>query len=171
MHPAQDRSARLALLVVAALALAFTSGIAVVPWLEMRGAPAGPVLRFAYAPLCHQLPERSFEFGSRPAAVCARCTGLYLGGVAGLLLALAGALRRTRPKPWWLAASVAPTAIDFALGGVGLPALANLPRALLALPAGLVAGLFLSIGILELFESRNGGMRWASPHRRCSSPR
>ena len=61
MHPAQDRSARLALLVVAALALAFTSGIAVVPWLEMRGAPAGPLLRFAYAPLCHQLPERSFE--------------------------------------------------------------------------------------------------------------
>ena len=167
MHPAQDRSARLALLVVAALALAFTSGIAVVPWLEMRGAAAGPILRFAYSPLCHQLPERSFEIDSRPAAVCARCTGLYLGGVAGMLLALCGALARGRPKPWWLAAAVAPTAVDFVFGALGLPALSNLPRALLAAPAGLVAALFLSVGILELFESRNGGMRWAQPHRRC----
>jgi uncharacterized membrane protein len=159
MNPAQDRRARLALLVVAALALAFASGIAVVPWLEMRGAPAGPLLRLAYAPLCHQLPERSFEIGSHSMAVCARCTGLYAGGVAGLLLALGGALARVRPRPWWLAAAVAPTAIDFGFGWVGLPALANLPRALLAVPAGLVAGLFLSVAILDLFESRNGAER------------
>jgi len=155
MNPAEDRRGRLAVLVVAALALVFTSGIAVVPWLETRAIARAPILRLAYAPLCHQIPERSFRIASRPAAVCTRCSGLYAGGVAGLLVAAGLAVgRRRRPAAWWLAAAVAPTAIDFAVGWLGLPALPNLPRAVLAVPAGFVAGLFLSVGIHDLFESR-----------------
>ena len=51
---------------------------------------------------------------------------------------------------------------DFALGWVGLTGLANLPRFLLAFPAGALAGCFLSIGIHDLFEWRNGAERLGS---------
>lgn len=40
--------------------------------------------------LCHQFPERSFDFGGVLWAVCARCSGIYVGlvfAVAALLLA------------------------------------------------------------------------------------
>ena len=35
--------------------------------------------------VCHQLPERSFFLDGRQLPVCARCTGLYLSGAAGLV--------------------------------------------------------------------------------------
>jgi len=40
-----------------------------------------------FRPLCHQLPDRSFHWLGHPLAVCHRCTGLYVGFLAGLLLA------------------------------------------------------------------------------------
>ena len=33
---------------------------------------------------CHQLPERSFFWRGRQFPVCARCTGVYIGEIAGL---------------------------------------------------------------------------------------
>ena len=44
--------------------------------------------------ICHQLPERSFAWGSHPWVVCARCLGLYAAAPAGAMAALAvGATR------------------------------------------------------------------------------
>ena len=147
--------------VAATLGLVFASGIVLVPWLESRGVRAAAVLRLAYAPLCHQLPDRSFTVAGRPAAVCARCSGLYAGGLAGLLAAtlLFGIGGVHRPRPVWLALAAAPTVADFVLGWTGLGGLASLPRCLLALPAGALAGWFLSIGVHDLFESRNARRR------------
>lgn len=45
------------------------------------------ILAFIFAAgsvICHQLPERSFFLDGRQLPVCARCTGLYLSGAAGL---------------------------------------------------------------------------------------
>src|SRR5512144_352505 len=36
--------------------------------------------------VCHQLPERSFHWHGAQLAVCARCTGLYLGACASAIL-------------------------------------------------------------------------------------
>ncbi len=62
------------------------------------------------------MPERSLVIGAGTQAVCARCSGLYLGGVAGLW---AGALllfrSRLRPRPLWLAVAITPSLVDFAL--------------------------------------------------------
>ena len=35
---------------------------------------------------CHQLPERSFFYKNRQFPVCARCTGVFIGGVIGVAL-------------------------------------------------------------------------------------
>lgn len=139
---------------IALLALLFASGVVVAPSLQNAGRPSGLLLRLGYSPLCHQLPERSLHLEGSPFAVCARCTGLYAGGVIGLLfggLLLVG--RPGGPRPAWLAWVVAANAVDAALPWIGLPGLPNLPRLLLALPAGFVAGLLLTRGIEDLLSS------------------
>ena len=112
-------------------------------------------MRLGYAPLCHQKVERSLFIGDYTQAVCARCSGLYIGGVAGLFAGAALLLtRRLRPRPSWLAWAVAPTGIDVLFGVLGLPALPNVPRLLLALPVGVMAALFLAVAVADLFLSR-----------------
>ena len=48
--------------------------------------------------VCHQRPERSFHAHGHPLPVCARCTGLYVSALAGGLLALALAPRRSSAR-------------------------------------------------------------------------
>ena len=144
-----------AVLLAALMAGIFILGAFSIPWLEARGATVATPLRLLYAPLCHQLDSRCLQVDSGAVAVCARCTGLYLGALAGLLLG-AGFIvgRGNDPRPVWFAVAVAPTLIDALLPRIGLIGLPNVPRLLLALPAGLMAGVFLSIGIYDLFTSR-----------------
>jgi uncharacterized membrane protein len=123
-------------------------------------ATLGRLLRLTYAPVCHQMPERSLAAAGLPLPVCTRCTGLYLGGLAGLV---AGALRRGRgwraPHRVWLLAALAPSGVDFVLGHLGGPALSNVPRLLVAFPAGVVAGLFLCEGLADLGRMIRTGRR------------
>ncbi len=150
-------SSRLAVLITFLLAAAFVAGTYAVPLLHDAGSPWAGRLHWAYGPLCHQLPERSIAVGAGVQAVCSRCSGLYLGGLAALAFggfALSGLARRIRPI--WLLWALAPTAVDALLPWIGIPGLPNLPRLLLALPAGFVAGLFLAAGVGELVSrSRN----------------
>jgi len=109
-------------------------------------------LRWIYAPLCHQFPERSLALGSGHQAVCARCSGLYLGAATALLVAAClpfAALRR--PRPSWLALAALPTLVDVVLHVSGGPSLGNLPRLLAAWPPGFLAGLFLADAVRDLF--------------------
>ena len=48
--------------------------------------PEARWLRILFAPLCHQIPERSFWLNGRPLAVCVRCSGFYFGFLAGMLV-------------------------------------------------------------------------------------
>jgi uncharacterized membrane protein len=56
----------------------------------------------AFAPVCHQLPERSFAIDGIPLAVGHRCTGIYLGLLVGalslpMLWSRRGSLRKHSP--------------------------------------------------------------------------
>jgi len=128
-------------------AVLFCAGIVVAPLLEARGHAAGSWLRWAYGPLCHQLAGRSVELAGEPLAVCARCTGLYFGGLLGLVGAvLAGwGVRSPGPRRIWLLWALLPTALDAVLKILG-----NVPRMGVALPAGLALGAFLGIGLNDL---------------------
>lgn len=98
--------------------------------------------------VCHQIPERSFFIGGHQLPVCARCTGLYLSGLAGLMAWIGfKALRGWRPVTWppraaLTAVSIAavPTLLSVASGTLGLADGTNLIRATLAMPLGASAG-------------------------------
>ena len=63
--------------------------------LLILAAPAGRAHGFSaaagliyllFAPVCHQLAERSFTLWEYPWAVCQRCSGIYVGLFAGTLV-------------------------------------------------------------------------------------
>jgi len=143
------RGTRLVLAIATGLAMAWTFGAVLAPWLSSHGSALGGWLRLVYRPGCHQIPGRCLDLGFGPLAVCARCLGLYVGGTSGLLWTLLRN-RPSRPHPWWLVVVAAPNILDFAAGLVGLPSLANWPRLVVALPLGMVVGLYLGDALIEI---------------------
>jgi uncharacterized membrane protein len=139
---------------LAAITLAaavYCSTFALAPWLERAGSPAGSWLRLAFAPTCHQQPDRCLDLGDGPLAVCARCAGLYVGGLLGLLATVLSGVRR-RPTASVLLAASLPTVLDVAVGLIGLPGLPNWPRFFIAMAPGAVVGLLLADAIADLAE-------------------
>jgi uncharacterized membrane protein len=100
------------------------------------------------AVICHQRPERSFFVDGHQLPVCARCTGLYVSGIAGLL----GwwAVKTVRGWPAMtihprvalrlVALAAVPTVVSLASGSIGAWDGSNVTRALLAIPLGAGAG-------------------------------
>jgi len=98
--------------------------------------------------ICHQRPERSFFLEGQQFPVCARCTGLYVSGVVGLMSwfgwKLARRWRRIEIDPRValrvLILAAVPTVVSVATGTMGWWDGSNVTRALLAIPLGVSAG-------------------------------
>ena len=90
--------------------------------------------------VCHQQPARSFHLEGVKLPVCARCTGLYVSGAAGALLAWFGLARVPRRIRRYLLLAAIPTAATLVLEWLQLVAPGNAARALAALPLGGLAG-------------------------------
>lgn len=109
-------------------------------------AVAQAFLYAAGSVVCHQIPERSFHLAGVQLPVCARCTGLYLGGLAGVAVwmslgqRLRSRLGGTRRAVIALAIAGAPTLVTWLSAEAGLGEPANLGRAMLAVPLGVAAG-------------------------------
>lgn len=87
------------------------------PLVAASGGRAATFLYAVFAPVCHQLAERSFHLAGHPLAVCHRCFGFYAGFTLGLIV-----LPLVRPARDWLLDEprrilmlLAPTAIDWLL--------------------------------------------------------
>ena len=146
-----SRAARGWLWLTAGFAAAFCAGILLAPYLQADDIWIGSVLRLAYGPDCHQQADRCLDLGFGPLAVWARCSGLYAGGLIGLLWAAATGVI-VRPRPRWLLFAIAVNVIDVGAGLVGLSGLPNWPRFAIALPLGLLCGLYLAVGIVDTVD-------------------
>jgi len=100
--------------------------------------------------LAHHRPEeydRCYAIGSQ--RFCARCAGLYAGGLLGLLAAgLPGV--RCRPTLATLVSASAPTVLDFVAVLIGLPSLPNWPRFIIAVAPGAILGLLLADAVADV---------------------
>jgi uncharacterized membrane protein len=115
--------------------------------------------RYAYA-VCHRIPSHSLFIGGRQLPLCARCSGTYLGALAGLVvLLLLGRGRANRfPAPKFLVVFgifMAAWAIDgansYASFFPGLPQIYE-PNNLLRLATGVLEGLVIAAFVLPLFN-------------------
>jgi uncharacterized membrane protein len=152
------------------LALVWTAGIFVVPWVAATTGAETVFLKLCYQPVCHQLEERSLRVAGEPSLVCSRCAGLYLGGALGLLVMAVTMTPLRGSRLTWLLAASAPTLVDVGVRVAGLPGLPNLPRLLVALPAGVVLGMLLGEALSDLgarkpaepSDANTNGMGWVS---------
>jgi uncharacterized membrane protein len=83
------------------LLLAGGLGAIVAVWFIAPGGLLEKADHVGYA-VCHQIPIRTPFFGGRPLPLCARCSGQFLGALAGLALLIAlgrGKAARLPPRP------------------------------------------------------------------------
>src|SRR5918998_286504 len=147
------RRARGAWGVAAGLAALFVALIVGAPLLKAGGlAAAAEAVYGAFALVCHQAGERSFQLLGFKLAVCARCLGLYAGALAGALAyPLARPLaRRDLPARGWLVAAAAPTSVDFALGFFRVWENTHASRFLTASLLGAVVAFYFVPGAVDL---------------------
>lgn len=156
MNPT-DSSDRFWLAVLTFVAGLFCAVLVGIPVAEHRGLIAASWVRFGLSPACHQITDRCLDLGAGPLPVCARCAGLYAGGLVGLLVTLVSG-RRFQPPLRWLVVAATPSIIDFILGFTNLPTLANWPRFVAALFPGLVAGLMLADAVCRM-----AAPNWSAP--------
>lgn len=94
--------------------------------------------RLPFSMICHGIPERSLRIADHLLPVCARCTGIYLGGI---LSALAALLLRVRSASLALGiALMSPLAIDGTAQALGLWATGN--------PARFATGMLFAAGFV-----------------------
>ena len=107
--------------------------------------------RMLFRLLCHTRIERSFVLFGAPMPICARCTGVYLGMLAGIALFVVMPLLRERVMRVVAIACVIPLALD------GLTQLTGLRESTnpLRVATGLVAGLAFGLWILSAVERRD----------------
>lgn len=113
------------------------------------------VIYKAFSPLCHQIPERSFHLEGHAWAVCSRCTGIYAGVAAGIILyPLLRSLKRTdTPARMWLLLSAVPIVIDWSLGFLGIWDNNHLSRVLTGGLLGFVAALYIVPGLMDVLRT------------------
>jgi len=107
------------------------------------GIFAAPVLQHAgftgiancaysfFSRICHQNDTRSFHVEGEKFGVCIRCSAIYFGFLAGLLLLpLSGALKRIRvPNRMLMIAFMIPMLVDVAFNDTGLHISTTMTRA------------------------------------------
>ena len=120
----------------------------------------------AFAPFCHQLPERSYFIDGHKFAVCSRCTGIYFGFAFTLLLyPLVRSLRNAAfPARRWLLLGTLPLLIDFSLTFFGIWENTHTSRLLTGLLLGGTSVFYVMPGIIDLsFRTRRSTLAPEAP--------
>ncbi|GAB4476001.1 MAG: hypothetical protein Kow0088_13470 [Anaerolineales bacterium] len=109
--------------------------------------------------VCHRIDLRSYHIGDRPLPLCARCTGMYLGAIVGLLYQSLIGKRCSGTPPWRVIIVFAILALAFVVDGVNsyltlfprFPHLYN-PHNTLRLITGTGMGLVISALLYPSFQ-------------------
>ena len=142
------RDTKIVMAVVAAIPAIILSASTFTAWAIAHGASMR--WRLLFRLICHGIPSRCIEAFGVPMPICARCTGIYLGLIAGLLaFALIPFVTEKLMRTISFIA-VTPLAID------GLTQLARLRESTnpLRLATGIAAGLAFGMWVLSAVERR-----------------
>lgn len=148
------RDTKIVLSFVAAIPAVILAASSLCSWAIAHGASMQ--WRLLFRLLCHGKPERCLELFGIAMPICARCTGIYLGMLAGLAAFVVLPLLRERVMRRFAYAAVVPLAVDGLTQLTGLRESTNTLRML----TGALAGLAFGLWILSAVESR----RDASSH-------
>jgi uncharacterized membrane protein len=100
--------------------------------------------------LCHQRYDRSFVVGGNEMAFCARCTGVWIGMLVGLLVMACLEVPVDSRLGWFVVVGLVPLMVDGGGQFVGLWESTNGVRLVTGLCAGLVGGVAFGIILVEV---------------------
>ncbi len=127
-----NKSIAIRIYIVFTLLVAFwCAGIIAAPVFKHAGSNNNADFAYSiFSRVCHQIDARSFHVEGEKFGVCIRCTAIYFGFLAGLLLMpLSGSLKRIRfPKPIWIIAVIIPMIVDTILNDTGIHASTTFTR-------------------------------------------
>lgn len=113
-----------------------------------------PFIKLIYSPVCHQIPERSFEINNLSFLVCIRCTGIYLGIFVSYFFLLISNFEFNLSKKLFLF-SVFLMAIDVLLYSTGVYNYNKIIAFLTGIFAGITLILFIFPIIKNYFIKKN----------------
>ena len=160
---------KIAAAVFAAIPLAILSAAVAMTWAIAHGASMG--WRAMFRVMCHGIPSRCLTLWNVPMPICARCTAIYIGLFAGVVLFFAALLalgsrlsglqfirragsqepgaRLERWFRWTAIVAAMPVFIDGVTQATGLRESTNPLR----LATGLLAGFFFGMWVLCAIET------------------
>jgi uncharacterized membrane protein len=118
-------------IIITMLVAFWCAGILAAPVLKHAGLSGSADIAYSFfSRICHQNDARSFHVEGEKFGVCIRCSAIYFGFLAGLILMpLSIALKRIRfPKPMLMIAVIIPMLVDVVLNGTGLHASTTMTR-------------------------------------------
>ncbi len=109
---------------------------------------------YFFAPVCHQIAERSFRIMNYPLAVCARCSGIYLGFLFGTVLFPFFKKLKSGPLPprWILGISVVPMILEVFLSQLGFIPTSRFLMGFSGFVPGTVMAFFVIPAIFQLVD-------------------
>ena len=142
-----NRNTRIVAAALAFIPAAILGAATLCTWAVAKGA--SPKWRLLFRVLCHGIERRCFDLWNTPMPICARCSGIYIGMLAGIAIFTVLPRISERVARWALGFAIIPMAID------GLTQLALLREStnLLRLETGLVAGAAFAFWALSAVES------------------
>jgi uncharacterized membrane protein len=134
-------------------------GIFLAPYLRSISSPWASFIYAVYSPFCHQAPDRSLSCFGQPLAVCARCLGIYLGTLFGLVLyPLIRGWRQVRaPKSKTFFVLSAPIVLDTAANFIKLWQSPNSVRLATGVLWGVLLPFYFITGIVDFLRQRQEG--------------
>jgi uncharacterized membrane protein len=110
--------------------------------------------------VCHRIDLRSFHLGDRQIPLCARCSGMYLGAMLGLIYQAVIGRRRTGLPTWKIIVPISIFALVFIIDGLnsflslfpGAPSLYE-PSNTLRLLTGTGVGLAIAVVLYPAFNA------------------
>jgi uncharacterized membrane protein len=137
-------------IIITFLVALWCAGIIAAPLLMHAGLHSSADITYSiFSRICHQNDVHSFHVGGEKFGVCIRCSAIYFGFLAGLLIMpLSGALKRIRiPKPMLMIAVIIPMFVDVVLNDSGLHISTTMTR----VATGLLFGSVMPWCIIPLF--------------------
>jgi len=134
-------------LILIVLAIAWCSLLFIPPLVAALEAPSTQLSWLAYrffSRICHQYPSRSLHVFGHPLAVCARCSAIYFGFLAGLFVAAFRSSAEPKRITVWLTFVLLPMLIDVILDGIGVHASTMFTRISTGLIFGIGSGIILA---------------------------
>lgn len=108
---------------------------------------------FSY--ICHQMPDRSIHLAGHQLAVCTRCSGVYFGLLAGILIyPLFRPIDEIEPIPrFWLFLSLIPITIDWSLTVFGIWENTHISRFVTGFILGVACAVFIIPALVEVIRN------------------